>query len=327
MRLVTALTFGAALGSSVLPTGCVGTSPGPTSALPGVVARPAPNRPLRPDGGNSLPYLFVSQPYDNEFASSGDITILHNGSYKTSGVMTAGLNTPHGLFLDEQSNLYAANQYGSTVTEYTAHSYGAPSFTYSDGLFEPVAVAADTNGNVFVSQYSIGSSLPGAVDEYSQQVNSVVAQCSALPEGGALGVAVDSNDDVFVTWYYASNSAIFEYIGNLQSCDYLNINLPVATPYGLAIDKHGNLLIANLTEVVVADPPYASVSRVLASGFEEAVTVHLNRQNTLAYITDYGACTVTVLSYPSGSIVKVLGFSSAPNPCPYAAVDSPNAVY
>jgi len=319
-------------GCSSLLSGCAGNSLTPNSLLPNAPARPAPSRPEKPAGGNSLPYLFVADPDSNRFGTYGDVELYHSNSYKSSGVITAGLNTPWDVFLDEQSDLYAANfgefGNGAGVTEYAPDSYGNPLFTYSAGLFDPTAVAVDRNGNVFVTQYSMGGSLPGDVSEYSQQVNNVVAHCSPLPEGIASGVAVDSNDDVFVAWRNTNSaSAIFEYFGSLQSCAYLNINVPVQLPNGLAIDKNNNLILTDGTQVVISDPPYNSISQVLASGFLTAYTVHLNKANTLAYVSDTSACTVTILSYPSGSVVKVLHATKNGLYCPYAAVDSPNAVY
>jgi len=332
MRTTFALTLTVATGAIALLPACAGNSAAPPPLLPNAAVKPAPGWPVNPLAGNSLPYLFVADPDNVNFARYGDVQLFHNTSYKSSGVISAALNTPWDVFMDGQSNLYAANfgelGSGAGVTEYAPDSYGDPLFTYSAGLNDPTAVAVDSNGNVFVAQFSMGGSLPGDVSEYSQQVNTVFANCSPLPEGGATGVAVDSNDDVFITWEDTNSaSAIFEYTGNLQSCNYQNINLPVGAGFGLAIDNHSNLLVADGTEIVVSDPPYNSVSKVLASGFSDARTVHLNKANTLAYVSDINVCTVTLLSYPGGSIVKVLHAKKDGLYCPYAAVDSPNAVY
>jgi hypothetical protein len=330
MRSILSATLGIALGSDALLTACAGNAPVATSPLP-----PPALKTALPKAGadNALPFLFVSDPENQSYQPGGDIAILHNGSYKVSGIITAGLERPFDLFVDKQRNLYAAdfgNNGGGagTVTEYAPESYGNPLFTYSSGLYAPTAVAVDTSGNVFVAQYYIGGGLPGGFDEFSQRVNTPIANCSALPEGSAWGIAVDSNDDVFETWRtYGSEFALFEYVGGeLQGCDYQNINLPLSNPWGLAIDKHNNLLISDGSEVKIVDPPYTKISGVLASGFGQAVAVHLNSKNTLAYVTDEGGCKVDVLNYPSGSLVKVVG-AKDDFVCPQAAVDASHAVY
>jgi len=324
MRIVFPLTLASALGCSALLGGCAGGSPAPASLVPSAAIRHVSSRSLKPDGGEVQPYLFVSDPDNTEYQNDGDIQFFHNDNYRSSGIITAGLDGPLDLFVDDQSNLYAANV--ANVTEYAPDSYGDALFTYSAGLYYPTSVAVDRQQNLFVSQAWAGHGFPGGVSEYSQQVNSVVAECLPSPSGGsAFGIAVDSTGDVFLSWSYGSTSQILEYRGGLGSCNSRKIKVGFL-PLGLAIDKHNDLLVAAADEVIILDPPYTSISQVLASGFNTAATVHLNRQNTLAYVTDIRDCDVQVLNYPSGTLVKMLGTQDGLF-CPYGAVDSPNAVY
>jgi hypothetical protein len=134
------------------------------------------------------------------------------------------------------------------------------------GLYGPTQLAVDTQGDVWVADYF------GAVSEFSPQgtANSPAATMGAPTSGGfgngqlagIYGLAVDTNDNVFVT-NEANNSSS----GNVGSISILNgvtsgntlgslvTNTANSTPYfydssiqypeSLATDTNGNILIGN----------------------------------------------------------------------------------
>ena len=72
-------------------------------------------------------------------------------------------------------------------------------------------------------------------------------------------------------------------------------------------------------------PTYDSATATLA-GFECALNIRLNKANTLAFVTDPCAHTVTIVNNPSLTIAAVLGTGNGLS-MPIAAVEHPNAVY
>jgi hypothetical protein len=288
------------------------------TALHRNLAQPAAHNPIDDR------YLYVSDLAD------GVVKILANGSYRDAGAIT-GLSEPVDVTLDKLGNLYVAN-YGGSVTQYTPGNT-TPAFTYTAGMTHPYGVTADAHGNVFEADAGTGSS-SATVNEYFQGVNTPVASCapgkSTGGNFGVLGVAVDKKGDVFVAYIPpgSSNGAVAEYAGGLAGCNDKAFPFSFNLPEGLALDANGNLLLCDTLNGVVdvLPPPYTSISRTIGSGFTYPATVRLSKDNKRVFIADNGPNTVTVVYYPTGSNLKVLG---TPNGISNVggAVDGPNAVY
>jgi hypothetical protein len=244
---------------------------------------------------------------------------LFNSSDKKAGEIKDGIGSPVDVFLDEQGRLYVANVDGGNVTEYARGDTGQPSFTYSDGMHDPYSVTADAHGNLFEGDAF------GSINEYAQGVNKILAACAVA--GTVFGLAVDAKGDVFADYFAKpmGPADIVEYGGGLGACNAKSLATSVA-PGGLALDKNGNLLVAEGTKVVVIGPGRANSAAKIGSGFASAVNVRLNKANTQAFVTDNARNTVTVVSYPAGKNGKVFGTANGLN-APRAAVDAPNAVY
>lgn len=248
------------------------------------------------------------------------VDLFSNTSYKSLGKITNGVETPGDVFLDAKGDLYVANIDGKDVTEYASGKTSAPSFTYNAGMHNPYSVTVDAHGNVFEGD------LYGAVNEYAQGANEVIAGCGAA--GVVYGVAVDAHGDVFVDYFGRplGPSSVVEYRGGLGgSCTGKTLATSPA-PGGIALDKNGKLLVAEGKKVVVIDPNDADAALKIGSGFSGAINVRLNKANTQAFVTDNAKNEVTVVSYPAGKNLKVLGSKDGLT-APRGAVDSPNAVY
>jgi hypothetical protein len=90
----------------------------------------------------------------------------------------------------------------------------------------------------------------------------------------------------------------------------------------MSFDKNNNLFVANGTRVLVVDPPYSSITGSIGSGFALATDVTLNKRNSLAFVADLANGTVTVVGYPGGSNLTVLGIQNGLF-APWWAVDCP----
>lgn len=249
------------------------------------------------------------------------IDILHNKTFRDVGVITSGISLPVSVFLDARGNLYVANFVGN-VAEYAPGNTGSPNFVYNSGIgYEVEAVTTDAHDNVFVAD------IGGNLTEYFQGDNQVIAQCNA--RGSASGIAVDSSGNVFASAYNATANSprLVEYPGGLKNCNEITLSAPLASlAQGIALDKNDDILVAQGGQVVEIAPPYSSIAGTIGSGFNNAREVTLNRANTEAFVSDWSNETVTIVGYPGGSNITVLGVQNGLAK-PFAAVDWPNAVY
>jgi hypothetical protein len=253
-------------------------------------------------------------------AGTNEVDLLRNKTYRDVGVITNGVSGPQDVFLDRQGRLYVANATTSDVTEYAPGNTSAPIFTYSAHVVFPDAVTTDARGNVFEGDAN------GSINEYFQGSNGVVASCS---QGGNVdGVAVDSSGDVFVDVFVLPSgpAELVEYPGGLSKCSATILGATLSAAGGVALDNNRNLLVCNGGEVSVIDPPYTNVTRTIGSGFAFTIAVTLNKSNTLAFVSDSTNNTVTVVRYPRGTNLTVLGIANGLK-APLGAVDQPNAVY
>jgi hypothetical protein len=348
MRSISALKLAAAIGAIALLPACAGSSQTATSLVPSSgLAIGAPEERGRGAGPLSTcndqrgrrartahrhqGKLAITQRYVYVADACGSaIDVLNARSYDELGSITSGVNFPDDAFVDPHGDLYVANYSGNNVTEYAPGNWTSPSFTYSANMNTPIAVTADTHGNVYDANGN--GSLTPVINEYYENRNISIASCQPISYGFIFGIAVDSRNDVFVAEFdnTLGSFELLEFVGGLNNCGSRTV-LPLPSADlgdgGIALDKNANLLIANGGRVEVVDAPsYSTINATIGTGFCFAINVHLNRSNKLAFVTDVSCNTVTVVRYPSGTNVTVLGTGNGLS-IPRAAVEQPNAVY
>jgi DNA-binding beta-propeller fold protein YncE len=261
--------------------------------------------------------------YVSDFGT-GAVEILANGTWTETGTITSGLDGPDGIFADKKGNVYVANYAGLDIQEYAPNGT-SPSFTYNASMIDPIGVDVDAKGNVYEADYDDGGGA-GPINEYAQGTNTVLNTCS--PGGSVEDVAVDKAGDVFADLNFAAGGAgVVEYKGGLSGCSETTLITSLSFAGGMAMDKHGNLLVCDQLgpTVDVIKPPYTSVSGTLGSGYSDPFHVTINKKNNQAYVADLGNANVQVLSYPSGSNVATLNSANGLSD-PAAAVDGQNEV-
>jgi hypothetical protein len=309
-----------ALAAVALLTGCAGGSQSTNALVPSSAALPLMNTlaqgRVNPNDYQGLRDLYVAD------EDGPAVKILKNKTYREIGAITSGIQNPNGMVLDRRGNLYVANDSVPSITEYAPNAT-SPSFTYSLGMQSAISVSVDAHGNVYEADGT------GYTRQYSQGSNAPVAGCTPTGATAVSGVAVDTANDVFVSFEAGGVGAIAEYPGGFGDCSHeIVLSAPVVYPYGIAVDKNKNLVVADAgnAQVDVIDPPYSSVTRKIGSGFLEPTTVTLSRDNKLAFATDFQVHDVFVINYPTGTMITTLG-SVYGLAFPTAAVDGPNAVY
>ncbi|HEY1429555.1 MAG TPA: hypothetical protein VGF18_08275 [Candidatus Tumulicola sp.] len=258
------------------------------------------------------------------FVSDGGSTVFlfKNNSYKPAGTITNGLLNTDGVWVDKAGNLYVANVDGqNNVTEF-APGASTPTCTYT-GANDPVGMTTDAKGNVFVLDFqNFGST--GYVDEYQQCQNTIVKKLSI--NKGPNGVAVDAKGDVFVSYFNASLHGAFEEFPNGSTTGTV-LGATVGSPGGLVLDKKGNLIADDQTgSIDIIAPPYTTATP-LVSGLTSPFHVGLNKKETRLFNANASSSpSVTIYSYPSGSLKKTLDSSDGLDGS-LGVSDSPNAVF
>jgi hypothetical protein len=270
-----------------------------------LVARPAKNSVERK--------LFVSDLRDKVFA-------LNNKTYEKVGAIKSGVDGSDGVFVDRKGNVYVANYASADVTEYK-EGKGSPICTYSSGLVDPINVTADDAGNIYVADYN--DDRAGWIDVFPQCSNTMSKQYD-VGGGGPEGVAVDNRGDLFVAYYGPTDGQFEEFPAGSDSPTQLGAT--VAAPGGLILDRNGNLIADDQGgNVDVIAPPY-NAATVLESGLSDPFHCSLNKGETLLFSANAASATVTVYSYPSGSLVTTIDSGNGID----AAVgvgDSPEAIF
>jgi streptogramin lyase len=204
------------------------------------------------------------------------------------GVSGYGINQSYGMALDIEDNVWIANEQTTSnngtgnVTELSPSVQALAIGLTGGGIDFPIAVAADTNGNMWFADYGDskvtllessgmaassaggwgGTSLafPVALAIDSSHNAWVANQAGLLPitkisaDGsqvtnydcdcnGASGVATDQNGNVWIANYYGNS------ISEVNSCGTLKLDAAtgggVLRPQGIAVDGAGTVWVAN----------------------------------------------------------------------------------
>lgn len=242
--------------------------------------------------------FFVSQ-------GSTDVLIYSNKNYSEIGEITNGITLSDGVWVDAKGNIYVANV-TSNVVEYK-NGGSSPICTYT-GATDPINVTTDLKGNVYVVDFE-----GGYVDEYSQCSNTIEKQFQASDVEGA---AVDKHGDVFVSY----DGALEEFKGGSTTGTPLGAS--VGESAGLCLDKKGDLIADDQQgDILLIAPPYSSAT-VLVSGLSDPFHCSLNKKENLLFNANSGSGTITVYSYPSGSLVETVNVGETEG-----VGESPNAVF
>ena len=110
------------------------------------------------------------------------------------------------------------------------------------GLNEPLGVAVDATGNVYIADYG-----NGAVEKWTAASNTVTTLVSSGLASPA-GVAVDAAGNVYIA--AAGNNSIQKWTASSNTLTTL-ISSGLAAPFDVAVDRSGNIYIADLIHSTV----------------------------------------------------------------------------
>lgn len=296
-----------------------------------------------------------------EVSPAGVLTSIAGGA--TQGYAGDGGPAASALFksaisvaVDSNGNIFIADFFNDRIRHISANGIittigGEGSASYSgDGglavlaqLNTPLAVASDSSGVIYIADYlnnrvrkvtsdGIIATVAGGGSATSVSIND---PATSIALGRVSGVAVDDTGEIFLSdsdnacvWKVGANGTISRYAGNgIQG--FSGDGGPAAsaalhTPWGLALDRAGNLYIADeIGNRVRRVSPDGIISTFAGNGIGSysgdggpAAGAGLNFPQSIAvdalgnvYITDRNNSRIRMVS-PSGVITTVAGSSS-----------------
>jgi trimeric autotransporter adhesin len=269
-------------------------------------------------------------------AANGNIgTIAGNGTRGSIGGLAtlAELNSPEGVAVDSNANVYIADTGNNMIRKVTASTGKINNFagslagagTWSGdggaatlaGLSSPGGVALDASGDLYIADTG-----NDAIREVSSgNIATIVGNgtCCYGGDGGPApnaelsfpyGVAVDFNGNLYIAdegnevirEVSAANGNISTVAGN-GAGGYKGDNGPatsaeLASPYGVAVDSNANVYIADYINQVI---------REVSAATGNISTVAGNRSLGRGYSGDGGPATSAGLNYPASIAVDSHG--------------------
>lgn len=189
-------------------------------------------------GSTSGPYLYVAAEHANEV-----LIYSESGSYQSPiGMITSGISSPYGLYVDRSGNLYVANQSPPTVTVYAPGST-SPSAIYSQDLVRPHYMVVDQYGDLFVSNAPLQDCHKATVIEY-EPGSQVPYRRLHVPGYEADGIDLDQQGDLYVSYRFCRD----RHVGGIEkfapgSTQGEDLGVRDYDPQGLIVDSAGNVVV------------------------------------------------------------------------------------
>ena len=235
-------------------------------------------------------YLYVADEYNSQI----DIFPLHGNNQPQVGTITAGIETPYGLWFDRRAQeLYVANQANNTVTVY-AHGSTQVSRTYSQDLNRPLYPIVDRNGELYV-----GNANGGFVTEYlAGSIN--VYQVLQTPGSEVDGLALDKHENLYVAYRGNNGSSIEEFAPGATQGHVIGMTLD--QPQGLVVVPSGNVVATETggTDRVDVFPPGSPTAKLelpMPSG-AVATELAIDCNEEILYVSSFSDGTAYGVNFP-----------------------------
>jgi DNA-binding beta-propeller fold protein YncE len=181
--------------------------------------------------------LYVASNHRSNFSIK---KVLVDGTVTTFADSTL-LDGPHGLVLDSQGNLYVANSAGDSIVKFTPDGVGTIFADFHDGLTEPISLAFDAAGTLYVTNVDGGAPVSkGRVLKFTP--DGVGSVFNEIGFQAAYGLALDRDGNIYVSNNAGNTVEKFAPDGtNLGVFASSGLNAPL----GIMFDRSGNLYVAN----------------------------------------------------------------------------------
>jgi len=289
---------------------------------------------------------FSLSPSNFNCSSTGPQTVIVHASNTTGNDPVSGLNFPYGVVTDAAGNIYVADSGNDQIKKITPGGVvtvfaGSGTLGSADGsgasasFNRPWGITMDKNGNIYVADAGnnkirkintagvvttiAGNGTKGSGDGIGSQVSF----------NNPSGVAIDATGNIYVVdsdnnkiRKIKSDGSVSTFAGNglYSSLDGTGTDAGFYNPHGIAVDKSGNLYIADGNDRIRRITPDALVTTVAgnnaghadgngtAASFYFPISIAIDATGNL-YIADSGNNLVREVS-PGGTVTTIAGNGS-----------------
>lgn len=213
---------------------------------------------------------------------------------------------PAGLATDVKGRLYVAEAAGNGayVFDFDLGSFWPLSYL-NDAGHEPYAVAVDRSGDAYVAN-TFFLEVAGFVNYYPAGSTEPQYEITDPNFDYLYGLALDRRGDLYVSYVdQAGNGAVAKV--RPGSGGARNIGLENGSYFGLAFDRHDNLVAANY---------YAGEIEVFARGSSKPFlrfgrrgrpwSIAFNHQGSRLFVADFERNEIEEYAYPSGTLIDTI---------------------
>ena len=221
-----------------------------------------------------------------------DKALIDDNSYWVSQVDSLGNNTTladsppplgstnisgfGGVAVDASNNYWAgsaANNSSAVVTFNTASGTGINGSYTGGGLVNPIGIAIDYNGSVWLTNSSSAFANPGTVTKFSSGgvVQSGTTGFSVGGMDGCAGIAIDSSDNAWITLTSTNTLVQFSNTGTLNTSGPFSGG-GLDYPSAIAIDGSGNLWISNFRNSDISEFSSSGAALSPSLGFYDGLS-------------------------------------------------------
>jgi sugar lactone lactonase YvrE len=235
--------------------------------------------------------LLSSQAQGQSLCNTLVSTVTSNTKHPTSGYW--GLQS---AVLDKQGNWFIADRYSNRIAKYSS---GGTISTFATGFSQPVGIAMDSSGFLYVAEYG------GRIQKISStNAANVQTVHEGLPCGGA-GILVDASGNIYVTHY--EGVGISKITPDTVITKYTSIGKPTAIV--LSSDSILYVTAVHSSIIYKIDTKIDSVYALpITTSFPNGLA--LDEANNILYFSDMGTNRIRRINLASNTVETVSGSST-----------------
>jgi sugar lactone lactonase YvrE len=170
--------------------------------------------------------------------SLADATAIRNSQQTfASGTVVAA---PQGIAIDQQGNVFVANQLGNTIGKFDAGGTLLATIGSGANLNTPMGLALDSAGTLYAANYGTGPAA-NSVARFDAGGNFVTSMTAQIDR--PLGVAVDTSGNLFVGNWFLNTVSKFDSSGTFLAT--IGSSSTITNPGGLVTTAAGELYVAS----------------------------------------------------------------------------------
>ncbi len=216
------------------------------------------------------------------------------GSLTPTATLT-GLSNPDALVIDVNQNVYVANLGNNTISVFASGNTN-PTSSLTGSISQPVMLAADPSGNIYVANFIAG------IVKFAPGATTPTAILSGLNLPSDL--ICDSQGDLYASFI---NGTVYKYTPGSTTPSASYFSGALLDPFAIAIDSSGNLFVGgfgyNIVGEFLLNGPFTTTVLVHSSMPSRPMSIGGTNDTAVAGINLTNSELATIVTAPTGSIV------------------------